>query len=92
MPGMTVLEFGTDWCGFCQAAMPKIVSLMSRHPDARHIKIEDGRGRKLGRSFGVKVWPTVIFLRDGVIVRRLSRPSDGELEEAFTALTDASPA
>ena len=92
MPGTTVLEFGTDWCGFCQATMPKIVGLMSRHPGLRHVKVEDGRGRKLGRSFGVKLWPTLVFLRDGVIVRRLSRPSDGELEEAFSALPDASSA
>jgi len=87
MAGMIVLEFGTDWCGFCQAAAPTIVALLPRYPRVGHLKVEDGRGRKLGRSFGVKLWPTLVFLRDGVTVRRLSRPSDTELEEAFAALT-----
>ena len=92
MAGMVVLEFGTDWCGFCQAAQPKIIALLSRAPGVRHVKVEDGRGRKLGRSFGVKLWPTLVFLRDGVIVRQLPRPSDTELEEAFAALTATSSA
>jgi thioredoxin 1 len=53
----------------------------------RHVKVEDGPGRKLGRSFRVKLWPSLVFLRDGTIVRQLARPSDAELEEAFTTLT-----
>jgi thioredoxin 1 len=36
----------------------------------RHVKVEDGSGRRLGRSFGVKLWPTLVFLRDGREVAR----------------------
>jgi thioredoxin 1 len=39
-----------------------------------HYKVEDGPGRPLGRSFRVKLWPTMIFLRDGQEVARLVRP------------------
>jgi thioredoxin 1 len=87
MPGMVVLEFGTAWCGFCRSAAPRIAALLARHPHVRHVKVEDGPGRKLGRSFRVKLWPTFVFLRDGAIVRQLARPSDDELEEAFTVTT-----
>jgi thioredoxin 1 len=45
----------------------------------RHIKIEDGRGRRLGRSFRVKLWPTLIFMRNGEEMERLVRPDDIEL-------------
>jgi thioredoxin 1 len=38
--------------------------------------VEDGSGRPLGRSFGVKLWPTLIFLADGREVARLVRPGD----------------
>ena len=31
-PGLVVLEFGTDWCGFCRAAAPQVESLVRRHP------------------------------------------------------------
>jgi thioredoxin 1 len=84
--GLLVLEFGTDWCGICRAAQPRIAAVRSRYPEVRHIKIEDGPGRKLGRSFGVKLWPSLVFLRDGVVVRQFARPTDAELEDGFASL------
>ncbi|MEP7206158.1 MAG: thioredoxin family protein [Casimicrobiaceae bacterium] len=76
LPGGTVLEFGTAWCGFCRAAQPLIAQAFAAHPDLRHQRIEDGSGRRLGRSFGVKLWPTLVFLRDGQERARLVRPRD----------------
>jgi thioredoxin 1 len=43
----------------------------------RHIKVADASGKRLGRSFGVKLWPTLLFLSDGKEVARLVRPRDG---------------
>jgi thioredoxin 1 len=79
--GATVLEFGTDWCGYCQGAQPVIGEALARHPEVRHLKIEDGPGRPLGRSFKVKLWPTLIFLRDGAEVARVVRPTEVEAVE-----------
>jgi thioredoxin 1 len=76
--GLVVLEFGTPWCGHCRRAQPLIAEALSGYPDAHHIKIEDGRTRRLGRLFGVKLWPTLIFLKDGSEVARVVRPSDAE--------------
>ena len=81
-----MLEFGTGWCGFCRDAEPRIAVLLSKHPQVRLVKVEDGPGRKLGRSFGVKLWPTLVFLDNGAIVRQLARPTDAELKEAFATL------
>jgi thioredoxin 1 len=75
LSGTTVLEFGAPWCGVCAAAQPAIAAALSHHPDVRHLKIEDGPGRPLGRSFRVKLWPTLIVLRDGQEVERLVRPA-----------------
>lgn len=92
-PGLVLLEFGTGWCGFCRAAQPAIAALLRAHPQVRHVKVEDGSGRKLGRSFGVKLWPNLVFLRDGAVVRQLARPGEEELAEAFAALgSDQDPA
>ena len=76
--GATLLEFGTDWCGHCQAARAPIAeALQARGSHSlRHLKVEDGSGRALGRSFRVKLWPTLVFLKDGVEVARLVRPAD----------------
>ncbi len=79
LPGPTVLEFGTAWCGYCQAAQPLIAQALESHPELRHLRIEDGKGRPLGRSFGVKLWPTLIFLRDGVERTRVVRPTDASV-------------
>ena len=75
-PGLLLLEFGANWCGHCQAAQPAIQSVLAKHPDLDHRKIEDGPGRHLGRSFRVKLWPTLILLKDGQEVVRVVRPSD----------------
>jgi thioredoxin 1 len=85
--GLVVLEFGTDWCGFCRATAPQVASLVQRHPGVKHLKVEDGPGRPLGRSFRVKLWPNLVFLKDGVVVRQLARPSIAQLHDAFAALT-----
>ena len=74
LEGATVLEFGAPWCGYCLAAQPLLASAFSNHANVRHIKIEDGSGRPLGRSFGVKLWPTLVFLSNGTEVARLVRP------------------
>ena len=76
--GPTVLEFGTSWCGVCRATQPLIADAFSDRPGVRHLKIEDGPGRPLGRSCRVKLWPTLIFLRDGREVERLVRPRDAQ--------------
>jgi thioredoxin 1 len=77
-PGATLLEFGTPWCGWCRGAQPKIAQALASHDSVRHVKVEDGSGRPLGRSFGVKLWPTLVFLRDGREVARLVRPQDSQ--------------
>lgn len=71
-----VVEFGTPWCGHCQAAQPLLVAAFAAYPQVRRIRIEDGRGRPLGRSFRVKLWPTLVFMRDGQEVARLVRPTE----------------
>jgi thioredoxin 1 len=83
MTGPVLLEIGASWCGYCQAIQPQLAALLARHPGMRHIKVEDGKGRPLGRSFGVKLWPTLVFLRDGRVVRQAVRPSDAEITAGF---------
>jgi len=78
LAGPTLLEFGANWCGYCIAAQPLVAAALAEQPQLRHIKVEDGSGRPLGRSFGVKLWPTLIFLNEGQEVARVIRPSSVE--------------
>ena len=90
MPGATVLEFGANWCGICQAAQGVIDAALAAHAapaPLRHLKIEDGRGRPLGRSFGIKLWPTLVLLQDGREVARVVRPGGAaEIAHALAKL------
>lgn len=85
LPGAVVLDFGAGWCGYCQAARPLVDAALRGRDEVRHLRIEDGRGRPLGRSYGVKLWPTLVLLRDGVEVGRLVRPADARAVEAALA-------
>jgi thioredoxin 1 len=76
MPGAVVLEFGASWCGICQGARPIIDRAFGEQPELRRIWCEDGPGKPLGRSFGIKLWPTLVVLRDGREVARVVRPRD----------------
>jgi thioredoxin 1 len=81
--GPLVLEFGATWCGYCQAAQADIAKVLKAHPAVRHIKVEDGKGLPLGRSFRVKLWPTLIYLENGVEKGRVVRPADSAAIEAI---------
>ena len=86
MKGAVLVEFGTAWCGFCRALAPSVSELLARHPGIQHVKVEDGPGRPLGRSFRVRLWPNLVLLKDGVVVRQLARPTRAELESALSEL------
>jgi thioredoxin 1 len=86
LAGATLLEFGASWCGYCLAVQPDIAAVLAKHPAVRHVKVEDGRRQPLGRSFGVKLWPTLIYLSDGTEKARVVRPdSVADIEAIFAS-------
>jgi len=83
-----VLEFGSRWCGYCRRAQPLIAEAFAEHPAVRHIKIADASGKRLGRSYGIKLWPTLVFLADGKEVARLVRPGEAKAIRDALSLID----
>ena len=85
--GYIMLEFGTSWCAYCIAAQQHISAALHHQVSVKHIKIEDGKGKRLGRSYAVKLWPTLIFLKDGVELIRIARPSNQQcIQDALSLL------
>ena len=87
LQGATLIEFGSPWCGYCRRAQPLIAQALAAHPDVRHIKVADASGKRLGRSFKVKLWPTLVFLKDGKQTTQLVRPAGAEeIEQALSQI------
>lgn len=84
MGGLVAVEFGQNWCGYCRASAPALDEALGNRPDITRIKVADGKGLPLGRSFGIKLWPTMVLLRDGQEVSRVTRPETRlEVEDAL---------
>lgn len=81
LPGTVAVEFGVDWCPHCQGAQSFLREALEDRRDITHIKIEDGPGRKLGRHFKVKLWPTLVVLRNGEEIGRVTRPQSTQAVE-----------
>jgi thioredoxin 1 len=64
-----------------------LAALLNGHPGVRHIRIYDGHGKPLGRSFGVRLWPSLVFLRDGQVRLQVARPDVEAVEEGLRAIT-----
>lgn len=90
LPGATVLQFGTNWCGYCRAAERVVEPVLGDREGLRRVLVEDGKGRPLGRSYRVKLWPTLIFLADGEEVARVVRPWNPDVvREALASQQEA---
>jgi len=87
--GPMLLEFGADWCGHCQALSPSVEDALKTRPQIQHLRIADGRGKPLGRSFRVKLWPTFVLLREGEVIAQLVRPTEDELRRALNEIAPA---
>lgn len=90
LPGLLLLEFGVDWCPHCQLVQPLLERAMREYPALPHLKIEDGPGRRLGRSYRIKLWPSLLLIKDGQELERLVRPTtEGEISAALARLAGA---
>lgn len=87
--GPMILEFGSNGCGHCRRAQPFIEAALAARAGLPHIKVQDGPGKPLGRSFRVKLWPTLVVLRDGNEIARVVRPTDAAVISDALARLDA---
>jgi thioredoxin len=66
--GITLVDFWADWCGPCHRFAPVYERVSERHPDITFAKVDTEAEQELTIQFGISSIPTIMAIRDGVIV------------------------
>ena len=77
-----LLDFYAEWCGPCRMVAPVIEEIASEHPEYAVGKINVDDEPELAGKYGVYSIPTLVAIKEGKVLRRLSgaRPKEKILE------------
>ncbi|MBQ7363009.1 MAG: thioredoxin [Clostridia bacterium] len=67
-----LIDFYASWCGPCRMLSPIIDEIAEERPDITVGKINVDEEQELSREFGIVSIPTVIVLKGGKVVSRVT--------------------
>jgi thioredoxin len=66
--GIVLVDFWADWCGPCKRFAPTFEAVSEKHPDVVFGKVDTEAEQGLAAQFEIRSIPTIMAIRDGVIV------------------------
>ena len=83
-----VVDFWATWCGPCRAIAPIIEELANEY-DGKIVvgKCDVEENDDLATEFGIRNIPTILFIKDGVVVdKHVGASTKSKLQEKFDKL------
>lgn len=87
-----LVEFYTDWCGYCKRSAPTMSALADEYGDRMvFVKIDGDKARGITREYGIRGYPTILFFNNGEETGRIvgARPEE-EIRNAIESAVGGS--
>jgi len=66
--GIVLVDFWAAWCGPCVRFAPIFERVSEKHPDIVFAKVDTEAEAPLSQEFEIRSIPTIMAIRDGVLV------------------------
>ena len=67
---LVVLDFWAEWCGPCRMLAPVLEEIGTEYPEVAFGKVNVDEEAGLAQMFGIVSIPTLVFLKNGKIIKK----------------------